>query len=170
MATSVDRYSPNAISGTLKKIGSYADIFNWHKIAAILLWFSSAYTTSLLIEDVRGSGNSTGGILDVFVTGVWGNSFFAAMTLQVILTAGESAIWKGQKLGLVASIALIIDTLVNAAAIWPYMQRFGHSHIWVFLAEWLHVNMEYTLFTAGILTLIGGIALAAAPEKYWSTS
>jgi hypothetical protein len=168
MATSADRYSPNAISGTIKKIGSYLSIFNGNKVAAIIVWLTSTYATSILIEELRGNANATGGVLDTVVLGLWGSSFLSALALQTVLTVAESPIWQGKKPGLVASAALVIDALVNAAAVWPFMQRFGSTSIYRFLSSSVGSNGEYDHMTAIILTVFVGIILAASPEKLWS--
>ena len=149
-------------------IGSWAGIISYTKLAAFIVWITSTYATSVLIDDLRGGTYAAASSVDNIVYLLWGSPFIAAIALQAVFTIAESPVWKGTKPGVVAYSALVMDTLVNAAAIYPFTRNFGASKVWYFLSDSLGVDSAYSNYTILIITLFMGIMLAAAPEKLWS--
>lgn len=162
------------IKGMVGTANEYISIFSADKVAAVLLWLSSAYMTSQFISQLRGNSNiSITNPLDSTMVVLWGTNFVGAIVLQAILTIAERAVWKGKEVTLVSGTALAIDTFVNAASLWPFFKAFGLSNVWSFIREIVQYilpswNVEYNLGVAGVLALIGGVALAYGPEKLWS--
>jgi hypothetical protein len=123
------------------------------RIAACILWVCAVTTTQLFLA----------GLMPAATTGtVW----LAAAALQLVLTVVQSEFWSGQR-GQVSTFAVLVDTGINAAGIWPYIQNLDRTNVWDMIAELTGVGGTMSPLVAGFLAIIIGYILAAAPERVW---
>lgn len=155
----------NAVS----KAFGYVSSISGRKVAAAVIWLTSAYATSILIEQIRGGSMVyVSNPLTSIVEFAWGSSLIAAIIGQFVLTVCEKSIWQRRNLTAVSTVALILDVLINAAAVWPFVERFDSTSVWYFISNWLGMSGGLSNFSSGILCLVVGFILAAAPEYVWS--
>lgn len=143
-----------------------------NRVAAAILWVASAYTTSLLIEMLRTGGSpvnaaASASLIGMLVGFVGNSVFLAAIVLQFVFTIGERSIWLGKGMDEVAGIALLLDVVTNAAAVYPLARNFGATNIWTMLQDVFHFG-QFSAGGALLLALVWGIIAAAGPEKLWS--
>jgi hypothetical protein len=138
-----------------------------NRIAAVLVWLTSAYMTSTLIETLRVPGQSVGGVLDFVVLNLYGSSFLAAIIIQGIITIGEQPLWRGGRWTIVSVSMMLIDTLINAGSLWPFLRNADDTLIWSYALDFFSLDPSYSTFIAGIITLFCGVVLAALPEYLW---
>lgn len=144
-----------------------------NRAAAVMAWLFSAFTTSALIESVRNYAYGipsvpSDSVLSWFVNLALGGYLMAAVAVQLLLTLAESPIWKGQKGTIVSWTFLIIDTLVNAAAIFPFVRVLDKTPVWYMIVTSFESDATYHPLAALVLTLFLGAVMAGAPEKLWS--
>jgi hypothetical protein len=142
------------------------------RAVAVGLWLVSAYTTSLTIAAVRGGGWGIAptGPLDALVGLVWGSNFTAALAFQLVLTIAESPLWRGGEQNMVSVTAVVVDTLINAAAIYPAVGRIDRTPVWAMLSDALGVGGQMGPLVSLIVAIAGGVFLAAAPERIWRSA
>jgi hypothetical protein len=123
------------------------------RIASCILWLCAVTTTHMFLV----------GLLPATPVGtVW----LAAAALQLILTILQSEFWSGQS-GYVSTFAVMFDTGINAAGIWPYIQNLDRTNVWYMIAELTGLGGTMSPLVAGLLAIIIGYVLAAAPEIVW---
>jgi hypothetical protein len=139
---------------------------NADRWTAAIIWLIGVYTTrQALIEVGIGVMRTPDGQLAVSTTGQV-IATVIALGLQWILTRVERRVWLG-KVGIAPVIALILDTLANAAGMFPYIRNFGSTAIWAMLQTAFQSQAPFTL-TAALGVCIGlGYAVARLPEQLW---
>jgi len=125
---------------------------NADKVTAIIVWLIGVATTRQALIEV-GFATIPGTV--------------AALGLQWILTRVERRVWLG-KVGIAPVIALALDTLANAAGMFPYITKFGDTSIWGMLQAAFQSQTPFTT-SAALGVCIGlGYAVARLPEQLWS--
>jgi hypothetical protein len=125
-----------------------------YKAIAILLWFCATFTTYLFLSSVIAYRLDTTGVI------------IAAVLAQLTLTVLESDFIRGRR-SEVSVFAIVIDTLLNAAGLWPFVQAIDQTSVWIMLTELSGLTGGVSTYMAGLLAIIGGYVLAIAPEKIW---
>src|SRR5205809_565346 len=122
---------------------------------AVVIWLIGCWTTrQALLEAGVGAGIVGGEII----------ALVAALGLQWILTRVERRVWLG-KVGIAPILALALDTLANAAGLFPYIRNFGNTSIWGMLQQAAESNAPFTLTAAFGVCLGLGYAVARLPEQ-----
>jgi len=161
----------------ISKAFGFATNIPGRKVAAAIIWLTSATCTSFFIDQLRTPSysdsifqNTSVNLLEGLVSSLWGSSLLAAILFQLVLTVCEKSIWQNRNFTMVSTVAILIDVVVNAAAVWPYVSRFDNTEVWTFLVNWLELNGSAGLgsMATGILCLVVGCVLAAGPEYVWS--
>ena len=93
---------------------------------------------------------------------VWAGAF----GLQLILTIVESEFWQGQR-GQVSAAAVIVDTLINAAGLYPFIGGLGATNVWQMISEATGAAPDVGTAAAVGISLFLGYILAATPERVW---
>jgi hypothetical protein len=126
------------------------------KAIAILAWGIGVWTTHLFLKVliVSGDGNPAD----------W--TLFAAFLLQLILTAGESPLWRGQGQWW-HIIVLVVDSVTNVGGFFAYIARLDQTDSWAAFNAGLGTSGGLNPLAALILSLGLGIITAAAPEFLW---
>lgn len=141
-----------------KRLGTLPTM-NADRWTAIVIWLIGVYTTrQALIEVGVGATSSIGQTIATAV----------AIALQWILTRVERRVWLG-KIGIAPVLALALDTLANAAGMFPYIRNFGSTSVWAMLQTVAQTNEPFTL-TAALGVCLGlGYAVARLPEQLWES-
>lgn len=124
------------------------------KVISLILWAAATSTTFLFLNGVAEPATS--------VEMLW----VAAIVVQTILTVLESDFIRGMR-SEVSVFAVVLDTLINAAGLWPFVQNVDQSSVWVMLSELFGMYGGMSPYVAGLIALVGGYTLAIAPEKIW---
>lgn len=125
------------------------------KIAAFIAQLGS-FTTTYLFIDALGINGAAG--------------FIVAISVEFLLLMGKNNILSeasdsgSDTLGLAS---IIIDTLLNAGGIWPFVKRLNSTASWIMIAEVAGLKPDLRLFPALIVALVLGFLLAIAPHRFW---
>jgi hypothetical protein len=128
----------------------------WTKAVALLAWGIGVWTTHMFLQ-----------VLIITPEGQpveW--TLFAAILLQLILTAGESPLWRGQGQWWHVLI-LVADTVTNVGGFFSYMLRLDQTDSWAAFNAGLGTTGGLNPLAALVLSLGLGILTAAAPEFLW---
>lgn len=90
----------------------------------------------------------------------------AAIFMQALFTATESALWNGNGSWFSISI-LLIDALTNIGGLYAYIRHLDRTKTWAAFAEALGLSGGMSPLSTLILAGVVGIFLAAAPEMVW---
>ncbi len=134
--------------------------FNYNRAAAIIAWLGGAFLTYLFFA--------------VTIPGLhWLVAFsFAALT-QAVLTLAERPLWQrlarksSRRLVPLAVIVTVIDAMLNAAGVYPYMGQMAKTGVGVMLADAFQVEPVLSTRTAIALAFALGLILAGIPEMLW---
>lgn len=131
--------------------GRGAITINGRKIAAALTQIGSFVTTYLFV-------------LALGIDGPIG--FLVALGVEFMLMAAKhnSLLGRGDSIGITA---IVVDTLLNAGGLWPYMLRLDKTPTWGMMATSLHLESEVRLLPALGFALLFGFLLSAAPSWLW---
>jgi hypothetical protein len=122
------------------------------KIAGGVVWLGGVVTTAMFLSSfVR-----LDGLLLLAV----------AAGVQATLTAIELSFWRGDRNGITVGV-MVFDSAINAAGLWPMVRNIDQSNLWWFLVDVTGLAPTMSPAIAGILALIVGFVLAAAPELIW---
>jgi len=124
---------------------------NGRKIAAVVAQIGSFFTTWLCVQAL-GIGGTPG--------------FLIALCAEFVLMAAKhnTLAGRGDEIGI---IAVIVDTLLNAGGLYPYMQRLDKTPTWGMLAVALNLQGDLRPLPALGFALLIGFLLSAAPSWLW---
>lgn len=126
---------------------------NGYKVAAVLAQAGSFATTWSFIYALG-------------ITGLTG--FAVAAAAEFLLAAAKSFVFSGKhKADGLGWLAIAIDTFLNAAGIWPYVQNLDKTPVWSMLVQSLGLTGELRKIPALILALALGYVLSVAPHRLW---
>jgi len=134
---------------------------NASRIAAIGAWLIGVFTTWLFANKAMG-GNA------------WFLALMLALAAQSLLTLAERPlfrlIWgRGGRFTLLAVLSVVIDALLNAAGIYPYIGRMADTDLGAMLVEVFNVKPAVDPISAFVIALVLGIVLAGMPEGLWES-
>ena len=122
------------------------------RIAAALLWAAGVYTTHAFLS----------GLLMYYSSrDVW----IAAIITQLVLTVAESEFWGGGR-SPVATGAVVIDTAINAAGIYPILTHLDATNVWLLVRDLTGIPALGAWGTLAVAIALGYI-IAYAPERMW---
>lgn len=90
----------------------------------------------------------------------------AAFAIQLILTVMESEFWRGER-SQVSTAAVFVDTLINAAGLYPFIGGLGMTNVWAMISEVTGASGDVGTPAAVVISLFLGYILAATPERVW---
>jgi hypothetical protein len=126
------------------------------KAVAVLAWGVGVWTTHLFLQVLI--RDSAGNPAD------W--TLFAALVLQLIMTAGESPLWRGQGQWW-HIVVLVADSVTNVGGFFAYILRLDQTDSWAAFNTGLGTSGGLNPLAALILALALGVVTAAAPEFLW---
>jgi hypothetical protein len=126
------------------------------KVVAVGAWFIGVWTTHMflkvLIKDEGGNPAD------------W--ALFAAFVMQLIMTFGESPLWRGK--GRWWHIAVLaFDSVTNVGGFFSYIMRLDQTDSWAAFNTGLGTSGGLNPLAALIVSLVIGILVAATPEFLW---
>jgi hypothetical protein len=133
---------------------------DWNKVAAIVAWAGGAFTTYLFFARAMPS-------VGWLVSGV------LAGCTQWLLTIAERPLWrvllrrKGGRFVLLGIVVTLVDGLLNAGGLYPYMSRLEQTDVGKMVSDVLHVQQAMTPTSAFLLALAIGLVIAGLPEYLW---
>ena len=125
-----------------------------YKIASVIVWFGAVIATAQFLDP----------ILDR--RGLGGQVVLWAVVLQFVLTIIESEFWAGQR-GQVSSAAVGVDTLINAAGLYPFVGGLSLTNVWAMIADATNASSDLSTVAVVVISLFLGYILAATPERVW---
>lgn len=128
----------------------------WTKAVALLAWGIGVWTTHMFLQVLMVNPDGT--------PVEW--TLFAAFLVQIILTAGESPLWRGQGQWW-HILVLVADTVTNVGGFFTYILRLDQTDSWAAFNAGLGTSGGLNPLAALILSLGFGILTAAAPEFLW---
>jgi hypothetical protein len=126
-----------------------------YKIAALVVWGVAVITTQQFLAPLLHQRGMDG------VT-IW----LSAIGLQLVLTIVESEFWQGER-GQVSGAAVLVDTLINAAGLFPFIGGLGLTNVWAMISKVTGASTDLNAITIGVISLFLGYILAATPERVW---
>ncbi len=126
-----------------------------NRVVAVIVWLIGVATTYL-------------GFVTMLPDLPWTVALPFALACQGMLTWMERGIWRGRHITVVTMAALLIDVLLNAGGLYPYMARLGATPPARMLADAFGWGTTISPIGAIVIALIGGFLIAAAPEEYWN--
>ena len=126
-----------------------------YKIAALVVWAVAVITTQQFLAPLLQGRGMDG-------AAIW----FSAIGLQLVLTIVESEFWQGQR-GQVSGAAVLVDTLINAAGLYPFVGGLGATNVWAMISEVTGASPDLNTIAAGVISVFLGYILAATPERVW---
>jgi hypothetical protein len=121
------------------------------KVAAAIAQIGSFTTTWLFIGAIGMDG--------------W-KCFGISLAVEVILTIAKGSILSG-KSDILGGAAILIDTLLNAGGLWPYVQRIDHTPTWKMFTESVGLDGTLRQLPALGFALVIGLLLSASPHLLW---
>lgn len=136
------------------------------KLASVLTWVGAVTTSYILIESVVNRTYWSGDLSSFN----WDNLFTPlgafAVIYQFIITILQRGYWSGDKSSM-ARGAMMVETITNAAAVFPYMLNIDVSGIWLMFESALPFWPGFNTVAALALSLGIGYIMAGAPEYLW---
>lgn len=135
---------------------------SWNKIGAGIAWLGGVFTTYLFFHAAMPE-------LPLFVAAI------GALLVQGLLTLAERPLWRwllkrpGGKFAGVAIIVTLIDTLFNAAGIYPFTSRLAQTQLGVMLAEVFGVQAAISAQPSFLVSFLIGLLVASLPEALWES-
>lgn len=131
-----------------------------YRIASIVAWLLGCFTTYLFIARAAPS-------IGIIISAV------LATAAQWLLTIAERPLWRfimrrrGGKFVAVGLIVTLIDGIINAGGVYPYMGRLAQTDVGVMISEVLGVQQAMSPTSAFALALAIGLVVAGLPEYLW---
>lgn len=128
---------------------------NGAKITSRIVWLVGCWATWEALQSFGVSGSVLGinGLLGVMI----------AVVMQLTLSYLQKPLWNGHPNWL-SVIMLMIDAIINATGFWRWFQALPSSTIYAFVAEIAGWQTAPSTQAMGIMGLILGVLVAAAPE------
>lgn len=124
-----------------------------YELAALAMWLTGVLTTYLFLQDIVEASNLT--------------LFLLAIVMQIILTTLESFAWTTQQIVAkrLGQTVFVLDSLINAAALLPYVNRFDNTNVWYTISTYSNFNVyEIDGFLSFVIAFVFGAVIAVAPE------
>lgn len=144
------------MQGNTQKWLGFLPEMNADRYTAIVVWLIGAWTTRQFILETD-FGAALGGVAATVGT----------LVVQWILTLMERRVWMKDKNGIGPMFALVLDTLLNAAGLLPFVRGIGSTSVWAMLQEAVGTNEAFTYLPALAVSLTIGLVLAKMPEDLW---
>lgn len=135
---------------------------HWSKVAAIVAWLGGVFTTYLFLHVAMPE-------LPIAIAVV------IAGLIQWTLTLAERPLWRyllkrgGGKFAGVAVVVTILDALLNAAGIYPFMSRLAQTGLGQMLSEVFSVQPTMGTRAAFLVAFLLGLLVASLPEALWES-
>lgn len=128
---------------------------NGNQAAGIVVWLISAWATALFAKQI--------GIEESV-------SYIIGIGIQFLFTRAELPVWRKQGYPVLGIVVALFDSALNAVGVWPYIRdNFGNTELWRMTVDVTSsASNEPTLAVRVVFALAVGIAVAAAPEYFWS--
>lgn len=121
------------------------------KAVAILAWSVGVWTTHLFLGVLTENAEWTLG---------------AALILQLIMTTGESPLWRGKGRWW-HGVVLAFDAITNVGGFFVYVMRLDQTDSWDAFNRGLGVTGGLDPLAGLVVSLVLGVLTAAAPEFLW---
>lgn len=135
-----------------RNLSSFGGRITLNKGAAIVVWILGVYTTSTFIKEI--------GIAEPI-------NVLLGAAAQLLLTKGQAPLWRSGERSPGAVAALVIDVLLNAGGLWPYLTNLGQTTVWAMLNDWTGSEAPPTVLSKIILVIVLSTLTAAGPEKLY---
>jgi predicted membrane-bound spermidine synthase len=135
---------------------------SWNKAGAVVAWAGGVVTTYLFFHAAMPE-------LPLLV------AILGATVVQGLLTLAERPLWRwllkrsGGKFAGIAVIVTLIDTLFNAAGIYPFTSRLAQTQLGVMLAEVFNVQAAMSAQPSFFIAFLIGLLVALLPEALWES-
>ncbi len=115
------------------------------------------------------AGSFTTTWLFIAAIGIDGISgFLVAVAVEFILFAGKNLVLgDNAHSDAVGWAAILLDTVLNAGGLWPYITKLDKTPSWVMLVESLQLDGTLRQVPALVLALVFGFLLSVAPHRLW---
>jgi Na+/H+ antiporter NhaD/arsenite permease-like protein len=67
----------------------------------------------------------------------------------------------------VSSAAVGVDTLINAAGLYPFVGGLSLTNVWAMIADATNASSDLSTVAVVVISLFLGYILAATPERVW---
>ena len=134
----------------------------WSKTATIAAWLGGVFTTYLFFHAAMPE-------LPRLIAAA------AAGLVQWTLTLAERPLWRfllkrsGGRMAGVAVVVTLIDTLLNAAGIYPFTSRLAQTDLGRMLAEVFGVQAAMSAQPSFLVAFLIGLLVASLPEALWES-
>lgn len=170
--TGVVRTSLGAIGGFVNGLIA----INRYKLASIMVWFVGVYATSLVMNGMGNGNFRPDTLVDSITIGWYTNQLIGAFVVQALFTVIEAPIFQRRGVNALSLFVVVLDTLVNAVVVGPFAEGFVSSDAWryfelivnVLSFRAIDVSSVNTEVFIVLLTIFGGVGIAAAPEMLWN--
>lgn len=140
---------------------SYMNRPTANSTAAIIIWVLGALATKTFLKE-----------LDVISTFTSTVDVCAAFVFQALLTLLEGPIWhthlRNHRTRFILSVgALTVDTCLNTAGVWYFLQNLGNTTFWQALASATNTQNGPAAMTIFAISALIGLAISAGPEALW---
>ncbi len=135
---------------------------SWSKFASAAAWIGGVFTTYLFFHAAMPE-------LSPFI------AVGAAALVQWTLTLAERPLWRfllkrsGGKMAGVAVVITLVDTLLNAAGVYPFTSRLAQTDLGRMLAEVFNVQAAISAQPSFLVALLIGLLIASLPEALWES-
>jgi hypothetical protein len=134
----------------------------WNQLAAVIAWCAGVGGTYLFIHQLAPS-------LAIIVAVV------IAAIVQWLLTLSERPLWRwlmrrrNGKFVILGFFTTLVDGLLNAAGIYPYMTMIAQTDLGTMLAEVLRAKPQMDTTSAFLVALAIGLIVGGLPEALWES-
>jgi hypothetical protein len=135
---------------------------HWTKIAAVVAWLGGVFTTYLFLHVAMPELSIVAAVV-------------IAGALQWTLTLAERPLWRallkrsGGRMAGVAVVVTILDALLNAAGVYPFMSRLAQTGLGQMLSEVFGVQPTMGTRAAFLVAFLLGLLAASLPEALWES-
>ncbi len=146
--------NPPSLSSQASSMAGRANKLTKNQLIAIVIWLAGAWMTSRAVSQF-GVPNPINVIVGI--------------GLQLVLTFGETPIWRGRGYPKMAVACLIADAAINTGGVWPYAKNLGSWDIWIVVRD-IMGNPDITANTSAQFGFAVGLSTftAAAAEFFWN--
>lgn len=124
-----------------------------NRVAASVAQLGSFTTTWLFINALGISGVS---------------GFLVAVAAEFVLFAGKNLVLGDRAHSdAVGWAAILLDTVLNAGGLWPYITKLDQTPSWAMLVQSLQLDGTLRQIPALVLALVFGFLLSVAPHRLW---
>jgi hypothetical protein len=125
------------------------------KAVAVMAWGVGVWTTHLFLKVLTTDGAGPA---------EW--TIFGALILQLIMTAGESPLWRGKGQWW-HIVVLAVDSVTNVGGVFVYITRLDQTDSWAAFNQGLGTTGGLNPLAALVVSLVIGVLIAATPEFLW---